>query len=250
MFTAVGIAEAVGVIIVSITLFYFAYILIAGGLTTIEKKKVVMIFALFVGAAVFWSGFEQAGSSLNLFAKFHTDLYLFGWELPAGWMQNFNPFFIIVFAPLMGALWVKLAARNLDPSTPLKFGFGLIMMGLGFLAMVYASQVVVAGGKAHMGWLVLTYFLHSIGELTLSPIGLSATTKLAPRQYYSQMMGIWFVGAALGNLIAGLYSGHFDPSNIDQMPSLFWSVVRVGVGAGLIFAVLSPFMRKWMFDIR
>lgn len=246
MFTAVGIAEAVGVIIVSITLFYFAYILIAGGLSAQEKKNVVMIFILFLGAAIFWSGFEQAGSSLNIFAKFHTDLYLFGWEMPAGWMQNFNPFFIIVFAPIMGALWVKLAARNLDPSTPVKFGFGLIMMGLGFLAMVFASEVVVAGGKASMAWLVLTYFLHSIGELTLSPIGLSATTKLAPRQYYSQMMGIWFVGAALGNLIAGLFAGNFDPSNTAELPSLFWSVVRFGVGAGLIFLALSPLMKKWL----
>src|SRR5690606_11676991 len=124
---------------------YFAYILIAGGLTTDEKKRVAIIFALFIGAALFWSGFEQAGSSLNLFARDHTNRILFGWELPAGWLQNVNPAFIIIFAPVMGALWVKLAARNLNPRTPLKFGVGLILLGLGFLIMHFAAEIVVAG---------------------------------------------------------------------------------------------------------
>jgi len=100
-----------------------------------------------------------------------------------------------------------------------------------------------------MFFLVLTYFLHTIGELTLSPIGMSATTKLSPKRYVVQMMGIWFVGAALGNLVAGLFAGNFDPSNVQQMPNLFMSVVQVSVGAGIIFLVLSPFAKKWMGDI-
>ena len=249
MFTAKGVAEAVGVIIVTVTVFYFAYILIAGGLNNSEKKKVAMIFALFIGAALFWSGFEQAGSSLNLFARDHTDRMLFGWELPAGWLQNVNPAMIIILAPVMGALWIKLAAKNLNPRTPLKFGFGLVLLGLGFVVMYFAAQIVAAGTKAGMMWLVVTYFLHSVGELTLSPVGLSATTKLAPRKYYGQMMGIWFVGAALGNLIAGLYAGNFDPENVQQMPDLFWSVVMFTVGSGIIFIIASPLMKKWMQDV-
>ena len=249
MFTATGIAQAVGVVIVTVTVFYFAYILIAGGLTVSEKKKVAMIFLLFVGAALFWSGFEQAGSSLNLFARDHTNRMLFGWELPAGWLQNVNPAFIIILAPVMGALWVKLAAKNLNPRTPLKFGFGLILLGLGFVVMYFAAQIVAAGTKAGMMWLVVTYFLHSVGELTLSPVGLSATTKLAPRKYYGQMMGIWFVGAALGNLIAGLFAGNFDPENVQQMPDLFMSVVMVSVGSGIIFVIASPLMKKWMQEV-
>jgi len=250
MFTARGLAEGVGVLIVTVTIFYFLYILIAGGLDKVERKKVVVIFMLFVGAALFWSGFEQAGSSLNLFAFDHTNRYLFGWQLPAGWLQSVNPVFVVIFAPIIGALWVKLAARNMNPSTPLKFGFGLILMGMGFLAMVFAAKIVVAGAQAGMYFLVLTYFLHSIGELALSPIGLSATTKLAPKRYVGQMMGIWFVGASLGNLIAGLYAGNFDPEAVETFPDLFRSVTFMGVGAGLAFIAMSPWLKRWMGDVR
>ena len=244
--TARGLAEGLGVLIIIITLAFFGNILLAGGLTVEEKKNVVVIFILFIGAALFWSGFEQAGSSLNLFARDYTDRMLFGFEIPTGWLQAVNPIFIIILAPMMGALWVKLAARQLNPSTPVKFGFGLILMGVGFWVMYLAAQLVVAGNTPGMGWLVATYFFHSVGELTLSPVGLSATTKLAPRRYYSQMMGVWFVGAALGNLIAGLFAGGFDPSQTAQMPDLFFSVVTFAVGSGILFIVFSGLMRKWM----
>ena len=150
----------------------------------------------------------------------------------------------------MGALWIRLSARQMNPNTPLKFGLGLVMMGLGFLVMYYAAQIVVAGEKAGMMWLVMTYFLHSIGELTLSPVGLSATTKLAPRQYLGQMMGIWFVGAALGTLIAGQVAGEFDPDNVAEIPNIFMSVVMFGVGAGIIFIITSPLLKKWMGDVQ
>lgn len=247
--SARGIAEAVGVLIVTVTIFYFLYILLAGGLNSQEKRRVLVIFFLFVGAALFWSGFEQAGSTLNLFARDYTNRFLFGWELPAGWLQNANPAMIVIFAPLIGALWVKLAARNLNPNIPVKFGIGLILMGIGFLVMYFAAQVVVAGTHAGMGWLVFTYFLHTMGELALSPVGLSATTKLAPKSYVGQMMGIWFVGAALGNLIAGLFAGGFDPNDATDIPDLFMSVVFLGVGSGIMFIILSPLLKKWMGDI-
>ena len=122
-------------------------------------------------------------------------------------------------------------------------------MAMGFLVMYYAAQLVEATTKVGMGWLVMTYFLHSIGELTLSPVGLSATTKLAPKQYAGQMMGIWFVGASVGNLIAGLFAGEIDPNNVASLPSLFWSVVQLGVGAGIVFLVISPWLHKWTGDI-
>ncbi len=247
---AVGLAQATGVIIVAIAVAYFTYILVAGGLTDEEKKKVAIIFLLFIGAAVFWSGFEQAGSSLNLFGRDYTDRFIFGWEMPTGWLQMVNPLMVIIFAPIIGTLWVNLAKRNLNPSTPLKFAFGLILLAAGFFAMVFAARIVTEGGKAGMFWLILTYFLHSIGELTLSPVGLSATTKLAPKKYYSQMMGIWFVATALGNLIAGLFAGNFDPENVQQMPDLFLSVVWLAAGAGVIFLIISPFTKKWMGKIQ
>ncbi len=248
--TATGFAEALGYVIVSVTLAYFSFILVAGGLTADEKKKVLVIFFLFVGAALFWAGFEQAGSSLNLFARDHTNRFILGWEIPAGWLQNINPALIVILAPVIGALWVKLTLKNLNPSIPLKFGFGLIMMGMGFLVMHFAALVVITGVKVGMQWLVFTYLLHSIGELTLSPVGLSATTKLAPRRFLGQMMGIWFVGAALGNLVAGLYAGNFDPSNVQQMPDLFMSVVMLGVGSGILFIVFSGVLQRWAGDVK
>ena len=255
MTKARGIAEGVGVIIVSVTVAYFMYILLAGGLNTDERKKVIVIFFLFVGAAFFWAGFEQAGSTLNLFARDYTNRSRMGWEMPAGWLQNVNPALIVIFAPIMGALWVKLAARNMNPNTPLKFGIGLILMGLGFLVMVAAANIVVErsaatdAAKVGMFYLVFAYLCHSIGELTLSPVGLSATTKLAPKRYVGQMMGIWFVGAALGNLIAGLFAGGFSETDPSTLPPLFMSVVMIGVGSGIFFLVFSGVLRKWMGDV-
>ncbi len=257
--SARGLAEAVGIIIITVTISYFLYILVAGGLVTDEKKKVVIIFLLFLGAAFFWAGFEQAGSTLNLFSRDYTDRSFFGLfgdeGIPAGWLQNVNPLMIVIFAPVIGALWVRLATRNMNPSTPLKFGFGLILMAVGFYVMVVAANLVVANyeagtaAKVGMGYLVLTYFLHSIGELTLSPVGLSATTKLAPKRYMGQMMGIWFVGAALGNLIAGLFAGEFDIVDPSPLPGLFMTVVYLGLGAGIFFIIFSKPMRNWMGDV-
>lgn len=249
--TAPGVAASMTYLIPGITFAYLLNIIINGGINTQEKKQVAIIFVLFVGAALFWAGFEQAGSTLNLFARDFTDRAMFGYIMPPGWLQNFNPFFIVVLAPIMGVVWVKLAAKNLNPSTPLKFGFGLIMMGLGFLVMVFGAHAAAANaGVAGMGYLIVTYLLHSIGELTLSPVGMSATTKLAPKQYVGQMMGIWFVGASLGNLIAGQFAGEFDSNDVTQLPDLFTSVVWMGVGAGLTFAVTSGILKKWMGNVQ
>ena len=249
--TATGIAESMAILIPGITFFYLLNIIIAGGLSLEDKKKVVIIFVLFIGAATFWAGFEQAGSTLNLFARDFTNRNFFGFEIPPGWLQNANPLFIVIFAPIIGALWVKLAAKNMNPNTPVKFGLGLAMMGLGFLVMVFAANAAAASaGAVGMGYLILTYFLHSIGELTLSPVGLSVTTKLAPKAYVGQMMGIWFVGASVGNLIAGLFAGGFDSEDVSQLPDLFMSVVWLGVGAGLTFLVASGLLRKWMGDVK
>ena len=248
--TAPGVAASMTYLIPGITFVYLLNIIVNGGINVQEKKQVVIIFVLFIGAAIFWAGFEQAGSTLNLFARDFTDRNFMGFELPPGWLQNFNPFFIVVLAPFMGALWIKLAAKNLNPSTPLKFGFGLILMGLGFYVMVFAAHAAAeAAGVASMGYLILTYFLHSVGELTLSPVGMSATTKLAPKQYVGQMMGIWFVGASLGNLIAGQFAGEFDSTDVTQLPSLFTSVVWLGVGSGLTFMAASGILKKWMGDV-
>ena len=222
----------------------FAYILFLGGLTSVEKKRVVVIFLLFAGAATFWTGFEQAGSSLNIFGERYTDRHMLGYEFPAGWFQSVQPLFIIMLSPFVGYLWLRLAAKNLNPSTPVKFGLGLIMMAVGFLVMVFAAHVAVSGALAVPYWLVVTYFFHTIGELLLSPVGLSAVTKLAPPRYVSQMMGTFFMGLSLGNVFAGLAGGKLDPNQITQMPDVFMQIVYLGVGSGLLFLVFSKPIRK------
>ena len=250
LFTAVGFAQATFVVIAVVVILYFAFVVIAGGLTVMERKKVIVIFILVLAAAMFWSGFEQAGSSLNLFAERYTDRTIGGWEMPASWLQSINPLFIIILAPIFGAMWVKLATWKMNPRTPIKFALGLILLGIGFLVMVYAARIAAAGMKAAPFYLILTYFLHTSGELCLSPVGLSTTTKLAPKRYVGQMMGMWFVGAALGNLVAGLFAGGFNEENVMQMPNLFYSVVLTSVGAGLVILVLSPLMQKWMGEVK
>ena len=170
---------------------------------------------LFFGSVLFWSGFEQAGSSLNLFTKYFTDRSFGDQDIPVSWFQSINPIFIILLAPFFGAMWIHLARKNLEPSSPLKFAFGLIFLGLGFAVVAWAAKLAADEQVGPMG-LVLTYLLHTTGELCLSPVGLSTITELSPKRYVGQMMGIWFVGTALGNLMAGLLATDFDFSAIEK----------------------------------
>ena len=227
-------AGVTGVFIVGLAVFYFAYQLVFGGLDPVEKKRMVVIFFLFIGAALFWSGFEQAGSSMNLFADRLTDRVVFGWEVPASWLQSVNPVFIIIFAPVFGWLWLALGSRN--PSIPMKFGLGLLILGLGFLVMAWASMYASPESPVSPMWLVVTYFLHTTGELCLSPVGLSSITKLAPKRLVGQMMGIWFMGAALGNLIAGLVAGQMESLPLVQ---LFGTVAAIVMGSGLLYVLFK-----------
>lgn len=249
----VAIADASGLVIFILVLAYFAYIYLAEELTGDEKKKIGVIAALFVFSAIFWSGFEQAGSSLNLFAERYTDREIFGWLMPASWLQSVNPIFIITLAPVFGWLWVWLAKKNLEPSTPVKFALGLIFLGFGFLIMMFASYYVVGGNQVLPTWLIMTYLLHTTGELCLSPVGLSAVTKLAPKKLVGQMMGIWFMSIAFGNLIAGRIAGQFDDQAIQAdptlLPDLFWIIVMTTVGGGVILLLFSKPIRKLMGNI-
>jgi POT family proton-dependent oligopeptide transporter len=212
-----------------------------------DKKHLMVIFWLFLLVAVFWSGFEQAGSSLNLFARDLADRNIGGWEMPAGWLQNVNPFFIIVLAPVFGWLWTWLAHRNLNPSIPVKFALGLFGMSAGFLVIMWGAANAVGGARVPMAWLIVTYFLHTCGELALSPVGLSSMTKLAPSGRVGQMMGVWFIGAALGNLFAGLVAGR-----LETLPPtlLFQNVAIYGAIAGLVALAASPFVKKLVGGIR
>jgi len=243
-----AVAGYTGAFIFAAVLLFFAYILVLGGLSAVEKKRVVVIFFLFVGAALFWTGFEQAGSSLNIFAERYTDRGFFGYQMAAGLFQSVQPMFIIVLSPLVGALWMGMAARRMNPSTPVKFGLGLILMALGFLVMVGAARVAAGGALAAPYWLILTYFLHTAGELCLSPVGLSSVTKLAPPRFVGQMMGTWFMGLSLGNVFAGLAGGKLDPSQLAQMPDVFMQIVYLGLGSGILFLIFSKPIRSLIGD--
>ena len=233
-FSFLGVAQGTGLIITIVVILYFGYIFTLGGLKPDERKRVAVIPLLFLSAAVFWSGFEQAGSSMNLFAERLTDRVMFGWEAPASWLQSINPLFIIIFAPLFGSLWIKLGARN--PSIPAKFAYGLMQLGLGFFVLAWASTITTGGGLVSPMWLVVTYFFHTTGELCLSPVGLSAITKLSPKRFVGQMMGIWFMAAALGNLLAGLVAGLIERL---PLPQLFGTVALIVVGMGLLVLSIS-----------
>ncbi len=222
-------AGATGVVIVAVAAGYSAWLMLAAGLDAGERGRVALVFALFVGAALFWAGFEQAASTLNLFASRHTDRVLLGFELPATWFQSINAFFIIALAPVVGAAWVALDARA--PSLPVKFALGLALLGAGFLVLAWGASHVTGDARVGPMWLVTTYFLHTVGELCLSPVGLSAVTTLSPRRLVGQMMGVWFMGAALGNLLAGLAAGRLEglsPAHLFAYVGVFGCVAAAG----------------------
>ena len=244
-FSFLNVAQGTGLIITVVVVLYFAYLFTFGGLTSEETKRVAVIPLLFVAAAVFWSGFEQAGSSMNLFAERLTDRTLFGWEAPASWLQSINPLFIVVLAPLFGSLWITLASRN--PSIPVKFALGLVQLGVGFFVLAWGSTFTGEGELVSPVWLVVTYFFHTTGELCLSPVGLSSITKLSPKRFVGQMMGIWFMAAALGNLMAGLVAGMIQSL---PLPQLFGTVGSIVVGTGILLLVVSGPVRRLTGDIK
>ena len=248
----VSLAQAVSYLIAAMVVLYFLYYFTLAGLTAEERKRGVVLVVLFVGSVLFWSGYEQAGSSLNLFAERYTDRAV-GWlhfVIPSGWFQSLNSAFIILFAPFFAWGWIALARRNLNPSAPAKFALGVMLMGSGFLVMAAAAAIVASGSKVLPYWLILTYLLHTFGELCLSPVGLSYYTKLTPKRFVGQMMGMWFLSLSLGNLVAGLIAGEFDANNVAAMPAQYMHIVYFAVGLGAALLVLSHPVKKLMGNVQ
>jgi POT family proton-dependent oligopeptide transporter len=246
---APAIAGASGTVIAIVAFGYLGYVIFFGGLEKADRNKVGVIAILFLFSAMFWSGFEQAGSTLNLFAERFTDRSIMGWEIPTGYFQSINSLFIIIFAPFFAALWVWLGRKHLEPSSPLKFTFGLLLLGLGFFVMYFATKIAASGDLAAPSWLIITYLLHTFGELSLSPVGLSLVTKLAPKNYGGQMMGIWFLSVALGNLFAGIIAGEASggtEEGLAAMPDQFMMIVYTVMGSALLLFLLTPALRKMM----
>src|SRR5687767_11017906 len=245
-------AQAIGrnmtYVLVGTAAVYFLYLFTAGGLTTDEKKRVAVIAVLFLAAATFWSAFEQAPTSLNLFAADFTDRTFGNFEMPATWFQSVNAFFVVLFAPVAAVTWIRLSKRpGGDLSSPAKFALGLFLAGVGFVIMIFAANKVVSSEgalKVSAWWLIMSYLFQTIGELALSPVGLSSMTKLSPRRYVGQMMGIWFLASAVGNLIGGLVGGHVDPEKLDQMPQLFQqTALFLFIAAAVLGLMVIPIRR-------
>lgn len=242
----IAVARNTTTAIVGVAVCYFLYVLLFLGLDLAEKKRVGVIIVLFLSSALFWAGFEQAGSSFNLFADRYTErsLGFLHFIIPTGWFQALGPLFIVTFAPVMASLWMVLARRRVEPSLAVKFAFGLFLLGAGFLIMAGAAKIAASGNKAWPTWLIATYLLHTFGELCLSPVGLSSVTKLAPRRLVGQMMGVWFLATSLGNLIAGLLAGEVNGQAIQQMSGQYLRLVWMPVGAGIVLLLLARTITK------
>ena len=210
-------------------------------LTADDWKRLAVIGVLFVFSMIFWMGFEQAGSSLTLFAEQVTNRQVTAnWEIPTAWLQAVNPSFIIIFAPIFAGLWLYLGKRQ--PSDAVKFSLGLFFAGLGFVVLAFASSLSSAG-KVSPWWLVLVYLFHTFGELCLSPVGLSAMTKLAPGKMVSLMLGVWFLSISMGSYIGGLVAGEFE-AKPDVLVDLFTKVAVVTLVGAVILFIISPLVRK------
>lgn len=247
-FNPIPIANILTVIITLIALLYFLYIFLFGNLNTQEKKNVLMIIVLFISSAFFWAGFDQAGSSFSIFAKEYTNRYIFNWEYPSSWLQILNPVLVVVLSPFIAALWISLGKKMLDPSLPFKFGLGLILMAIGFLFIAVGANIAITNGSAGVKWLLLTYLFHTLGELTISPIGLAAISDLSPKKYVGQLMGIWFLASSLGAIIAGLLSGQATNEGLITMPILFNKIAFSASIFGLILILISRPLNKILLE--
>ena len=232
---------------------YFSYIFIFEKLDRSQRQKIGVIAVFFTTSCIFYGGLEQQGSTLNLFAERYTDMNIFGYRLATTSMQSVPTFAAVLLAPLFAWLWVVLARRKMNPSTPVKISLGMIFMALGFVVMMGASLRVVSGHFPLPTWLIATYFIHTTGEIFLYVVGLSAVTKLSPQHLMGQLMGVWFMSLAIGNLAAGLFAGEFDRNLIEANPYLLVTlfgkvVVWMGI-AGVTLLLLAKPLRRWMGNI-
>jgi POT family proton-dependent oligopeptide transporter len=239
--TPTSVDDALGWALVAITVAAFYWLIFGKGWSGEERKRSIAVLVLFVAGAIFWASFEQAGSSLNLFGARNTNRMVMGYQFPASWFQSVQPLFVITLAPVFAWIWLALGRR--EPSSPAKFTLGLIFGGLAFALMVPAAM----GSNVSPWWLVGCYLLQTIGELCLSPIGLSAMSKLAPARAGGFVMGLWFLGTSVGNWLAGRAGGLFESM---PLPTLFGSVAASALIAALVLATLIKPTVKLMSGVK
>jgi POT family proton-dependent oligopeptide transporter len=211
-----------------------------------EWRRIGAIGVLFVFSTVFWLSFEQAGSSLNLFADQLTRNNLLGLDFPSSWFQSVEPIFVVSFAPVFSWIWLAMGDRQ--PSSPAKFAYGLVAAVIAFAVITYASTLTGTGRVSPM-WLVIVYFFQGMGELLLSPVGLSTTTKLAPPRIVGLMMGVWFMSISLGNYLAGAVASFYKPGE-SALVTMFGSVALLTLFVVVVLAAMIPFLRRLMGGVR
>jgi proton-dependent oligopeptide transporter, POT family len=243
--TVQALSEALGVALLLTVVIFFFWLFSAGGWTPAERKRLFVVGVLFAASALFWCVFEQAGSTLNLFAERSTDKNILGFTFPASWLQSLNALFIIALAPVFAWLWVRLGSR--EPSSPAKFVLGLAAAGLGFVVLAVGAAQATGGAQVSPMWLVVVYLLHTLGELCLSPVGLSAMTKLAPARIGSLLMGVWFLSLSVGNYLGGRIASLYEAL---PLSNLFWLIAAFGLGAGLVLALLVKPTKALMGGVR
>ncbi len=227
-----------------------------------EFQMMVAAMVLVVFNVVFWTLFEQAGSSLTLFADRNTDLSFWGlFSINAGQTQFFNAFFIVALAPVMSVMWTALAKRGLEPSIPVKFGIALIGVGLGFLFLVWGASMVGPSFKVAIWWLAGLYFIHSFAELCISPVGLSMITKLSIARVVGLMMGVWFLSISVAQYVAGVVAQVASVETVggqvtnlkvslDTYAGVFWTIGLVSAGIGVMLLLVSPLIKRWMHGVQ
>jgi len=237
------VAEYMTYIIAAVVILYFAIMFISPRLDKTDKLRLLICFILIIGSTLFWSSFEQQPTSFNLFADRYTDLNVLGFEIPSIWFQSLNPLFILLLAPIISIIWVKLGNRGVEPSSMVKFALGMLLAAAGFGLMIVASKSILTNdsGLASPLWLVGSLLLLTLGELALSPVGLSSMTKLAPKGMQGQMMGLFFASLAMGNLVAAFFGGNVSADKIEGLPDLFTTMtILLVVTAALLLVLAKP----------
>lgn len=235
------------------------YVISDPSLSKIERQRIWVIYIIAFFVIFFWSAFEQAGISLTYFAEEQTNRNILGWTMPASWFQSVNAVFVVLLAPIFSAMWIKLGKKNMEPASPVKQALGLFLLSMGYLLIAFGVKNVVPGMRVSMLWLVGLYFIHTMGELSLSPIGLSMVNKLSPARFASLLMGVWYLSMATSNKLAGTLSALYPEAGkskfflgfpINTLYDFFMIFVIMSFVASILLFFLSKRLQKLMHGVR
>jgi POT family proton-dependent oligopeptide transporter len=243
--TAQGVSASLGLVLIVVSAGIFAWLLLGRGWSTIERKRSGAILVLFLASSVFWAAYEQAGSSLSLFAERSTNRVVLGFDFPASWFQFVPALFVMILAPMFAWLWIALGKR--EPSSPAKFVWALVFGGIAFAILIPPARAAITGALVSPWWLTSTYFLQTLGEMCLSPVGLSAMSKLAPARVAGMMMGLFFVSISIGDYLAGTAASLYESM---PLPELFGVVAAISFGAAVVLLVLVKPTVKLMSGVK